>query len=257
MTWVLGSGVPFGYAALISDIRVTWPDGTHKDALQKIYPVGRQMLVGFAGSVRLGFAMVEDMRRAFEASDAGVWFPRAAAWGWWRRGRRIFSSASVELRDLGCSLLLAGASATLNGFIGHISHVVVMRSPQFEPEFPRIGDWVSVGSGADHIYARQLAQYQQDKPADFMVTYGQGEVHMGRGGFAKMLAFTVGTALLKDPMRTVSEVLHVGLAFADRFDVSSVSPIGRELGPNDLAISWETFKTLCDQASLNAASATG
>jgi hypothetical protein len=36
MTWVLGSGVPFGYGALISDVRVTWRDGRHLDRLQKI-----------------------------------------------------------------------------------------------------------------------------------------------------------------------------------------------------------------------------
>src|SRR5688500_10402051 len=38
MTWVLGAGVMWGYGALISDVRVTWPDGRHLDALQKIYP---------------------------------------------------------------------------------------------------------------------------------------------------------------------------------------------------------------------------
>jgi hypothetical protein len=31
MTWILGAAIPFGYGALISDVRVTWSGGGHLD----------------------------------------------------------------------------------------------------------------------------------------------------------------------------------------------------------------------------------
>ena len=41
----------FGYGFGISDVRVTLADGSEVDCLQKIYPIGRHVAAGFAGSV--------------------------------------------------------------------------------------------------------------------------------------------------------------------------------------------------------------
>ena len=61
MTWIVGRSIPFGYSVALSDIRVTL-DGREIDCLQKIYPVGPFIAMGFAGSVPIGFAMIDRMR---------------------------------------------------------------------------------------------------------------------------------------------------------------------------------------------------
>lgn len=65
MTWVIGSGVRWGYGALIADTRVSWPDGTQHDVLQKCHEVAPGLIAGFAGSVEMGFAAIDDMRGFF------------------------------------------------------------------------------------------------------------------------------------------------------------------------------------------------
>src|ERR1019366_6594510 len=59
MTWIVGTVPPFGYSILVSDICVSWADGTERDCLQKIHKVGDDLLCGFAGSVRIGFGLLE------------------------------------------------------------------------------------------------------------------------------------------------------------------------------------------------------
>jgi len=77
MTWVIGGFTIFGYGVMISDICVTWKDGGYKkDCLQKIYPLGNYIFRGFAGSVELGFMMLQDLRNFLklpeeEAKDSG------------------------------------------------------------------------------------------------------------------------------------------------------------------------------------------
>src|SRR6266511_2331168 len=63
MTWIVGRAVPWGCAAALSDIRVTLADRSEVDCLQKIYPVGRFIALGFAGSVAIGFGMVGRLRQ--------------------------------------------------------------------------------------------------------------------------------------------------------------------------------------------------
>lgn len=53
-------GLPtiFGYSGAIADVRVTCADGVEHDCLQKIYRVGSEIAMSFAGSVKIGFSML-------------------------------------------------------------------------------------------------------------------------------------------------------------------------------------------------------
>ena len=53
----------FGYSFGISDVRVTLGDASEVDCLQKAHPIGRHVAAGFAGSVKIGFAMIDELRR--------------------------------------------------------------------------------------------------------------------------------------------------------------------------------------------------
>jgi len=133
MTWVLGSAPPLGYAALIADTRVTFGAQAHHDVLLKVHDVGSRMVAGFAGSVDLGFTMIESMQASFTTSRRSR-DPREAALKWHRLGRYRFAGASEVYRRLGCSILLAGVSAESNGVPGEMrSFCIRMTSPSFTP----------------------------------------------------------------------------------------------------------------------------
>jgi hypothetical protein len=48
-------------AVLVADVQVTFRDGTRRDILQKIHEIGPNLAVGFSGSVRFGFEIVDDL----------------------------------------------------------------------------------------------------------------------------------------------------------------------------------------------------
>ncbi len=76
MTWIVGTPALFGYGFGISDVRVTFGDDTEVDCLQKIHPVGQWIAAGFAGSVQIGFAMVNELRRFLRVESKDIaWDP--------------------------------------------------------------------------------------------------------------------------------------------------------------------------------------
>ena len=114
MTWIVGTTGIFGYGIGLSDIRVTLGDGSERDCLQKIYKVGNFIAAGFAGSVAIGFAMVDRLTELLASDDpAGAWDPVAIA-DWWpqdARGRSSSRFAQSE-RDLQSHVILIGAHPT-------------------------------------------------------------------------------------------------------------------------------------------------
>ncbi len=68
MTWVIGMAGHFIGGVLLSDIRVTFKGQPARDLIRKIHQVGPNVVIGFAGSVRLGFSLVEDLR-AYAGTD--------------------------------------------------------------------------------------------------------------------------------------------------------------------------------------------
>jgi hypothetical protein len=62
MTWALGLPTIFGYSGAIADVRVTCSDSTEHDCLQKIYRVGPEVAMSFAGSVKIGFSMLHHVQ---------------------------------------------------------------------------------------------------------------------------------------------------------------------------------------------------
>ena len=257
MTWILGSASPFGYGALISDTCVTFPDGSQHEMLQKVHPVGRMLVAGFAGSVRIGYHMLWDMSLAFVLETDEIWYPRIAAWQWHRRGRRLFAQAQLEERRLHCSLLLVGATAELNGPFNR-AYCIRMRSPDFLPEFVRHAHWVSIGNGAAHEYARTLAQNARVH----FETHGPMEVG-SQFGSAFSTATIVGVALQRAPIRGVGEALQVAIASADTChvrDLRTSLPSRDGAVPRtievDVARSWLEFRDRCSQLGHATACAT-
>jgi len=66
------------YAITVSDIQITLADGRTFDLVRKAYPVGPNIVGGFAGSAYLGFELLRSVA-GFLQPPAGV-DPRGRAW---------------------------------------------------------------------------------------------------------------------------------------------------------------------------------
>ena len=103
MTWIVGRALPWGYTVAVSDIRVTFDNGSEVDCLQKIYEVGPFIALGFAGSVRIGFRMVERLRQLLGGLKPGqTWKPDVVAELWPEEARKVFARFSKRQQDLQC-----------------------------------------------------------------------------------------------------------------------------------------------------------
>jgi hypothetical protein len=113
MTCVIGATSIFGYGAMMSDVRVTFSDGSERDLAQKAYPVGRFIVAGFAGSVQIGFQMLESLTKCLVPPDAarpGAWHPEWVAEHWKPVASKVFASAPPAEQALRCQILLVGVS---------------------------------------------------------------------------------------------------------------------------------------------------
>jgi hypothetical protein len=123
MTWIVGTVSLFGHSILISDIRVTIGK-TEIDCLQKIAPLGKGFICGFAGSVRIGFAIrnvlaaqLPKKRHLPLSLLADDWIPSLA--------RSVFEVHDAAERNLGCQLLIGAIhpTETLGAWPGHRAFV--------------------------------------------------------------------------------------------------------------------------------------
>jgi hypothetical protein len=153
MTWVFGTATDFfGTAICVSDIQVTMADGETIDCLQKMYPVARNVVAGFAGDVQLGFAMLEDLARLLReerpAPETMSEFSRIA--------KARFAGALAHQREGRSELLIAYVVPDERMVYGGRPVVCRLRCPDFNfEEIPR-GTWGSIGSGTD------IPAYQQE-----------------------------------------------------------------------------------------------
>ena len=165
MTWVIGSTSPFGYSALVSDIQVRLADGSHLDVLQKVYLVGPTIGLGFAGSIKIAFDLINDLmpRLALtpEQASSSAWDPVKVARWWMPEATRIFREAPPAEAKLGCHILLVGTSPTVDLGTGPFAarpYVIRLVAPDFHPRIIRPGfhAWhIGTGSRVD-VYKRHI-----------------------------------------------------------------------------------------------------
>ena len=258
MTWVLGAGMPFGYGALISDVRVSWPGGQYLDCLQKIHLVGNGILMGFAGSVDVGFFMLEAMRRQWGADPGELYPVKFMAWHWHRWARWAYQHlVNPRFHRLGCELAIAGVSNKRCG-LGACAHAVTMRAPDFEPTFVPPATWGSVGSGTEHETARHYAD-----EAAFMNVFAHGEVGSPDGA-ATFVAHSVANSLEQAPMADVSPIVQVGIVRPTAHEFKMLErehrgafTIARERAPEprELVEGWRSFRATASAAGLDATAA--
>lgn len=264
MTWVIGAASPLGHGIVVSDIRVTF-NGKPMDMLQKAYPVGNFMVAGFAGSVSIGFSLLDSLVRAIalppEVEKIHIWDdPACIAREWAPRAKAIFDSAPPQEKVLGSQLLLVGISPTENTGAPEFPKVYIVRfsDPDFEPGFMGKGmDVCNIGSGARVDYYKQAM-----KPFLNNRSYAwQAEVD-GFGMWAQSIANSMSTVIADHPSKGISEHLNIlvfrlGKIIVFNTDKTIYPPDGLpiEIKMPKIARSYAEFEKMARQKGIDAACA--
>ena len=216
MTWVVGSAgvwAPF----IAGDIRVTWTlrDGTSigRDCLQKIHPVSENILGGFAGSVSLGFRILDAIAARTDAKPslrriAYLWLPRLM--------RKCFNSAAPNERAMGSHFIFVGYHPELEFMPGlPQTQAFRFRSPRFEPDFVHGDKCLGIGSG-------DLVETLRCSAEDANARFSPLRMNARTPGLhGQLMANHFQELLRKQPTRGVSEWFVFG----------TVTPQGRLLRP--------------------------
>ena len=254
MTWVIGTPSSMGYGIAISDVRVTFPDGTTHDCLQKIYPVGRFITAGFAGSVAFGFWAIGNLQQQLGRAEPGhAWVPGWVAFKWFRLARRVFGISPPHVKAKGAAIMLVGVSPTVDvGIPGWArATVAIMQAPDFFPRILRLQEVGAIGSGSGvELYIRELEQLQRN-PYEIW----QAEVGMP-GGFGRIVLHNIQQTILQNPSTGISHHLHLCLVRRGEItliksDHSVVPPNGPEIEVRmpRVATTWAEFKEMCSETS--------
>jgi hypothetical protein len=230
MTWIVGRTLPFGYAAAVSDIRVTTPNG-YKDCLQKVYEVGPFMALGFAGSALIGFRMVETLQNLLAVAQPDeAWEPEVVAQWWPEDAKEVFEQYAQVVDDPVCEMMLLSAHPTQDTGNPNWPRCYVhrFRSPYFEPElaepdgvFPGGSKAVAIGCGDESSRYCEVLDHATDYNPGTHGSVMQGE-------FTSRLLFEVRSTVVNYPTPDVSPFLQ--LCTVNRLYVRIIDANGKRYG---------------------------
>jgi len=248
MTWVIGAISLFGYGVVVSDVQVSWKGSDRElPILQKAHFVGHTIVAGFAGSVRIGFRLIESLSAGMtRAGPNEAWHPWWVAKHWPAEARRIFESSESLEKHLGSDILLVGISPTEQR--QHVPKVYLIRmsSPSFQPTFftkPLSMCSIGSGTGATHYMAELATALDLHSPIILL--------EQAPGGWGAGIARAMDRAISQQPMKGVSEHLQIHIARRDGVthgnnDQRTIDSAGnetlRKMPP--LAASWSAFENL-------------
>jgi hypothetical protein len=250
MTWVFGSPTWLGSSVCLADIQVTVGDDTF-DCLRKLYGLDQNVVAGFAGNVKTGFAMLASLQRFIDDTKPSAsapadiqaifdHFPDAA--------RDLFASLADYGRQGGSAVLVAGAEPAANHVYGSRSRAARFLSPEFSAQEIPHQAWASIGSGAEiPEYQAELEKVTGDESLP-LITMEAGRP----GGHAHTMAIAVMQSVGDLPsVRGISKHFHVGVVFAGGWEFTSSN---RDFFPPDgppqqirmppVAESWRALERL-------------
>jgi hypothetical protein len=263
MTWVVGGSSLFGYGVMVSDVRVSWDDGTEADLLRKAYRVGPFLLAGFAGSVNIGFQLIGSLQNFLAPPDnsSSAWKPEWVAEHWHSEAAQIFANAPPEEQAAHSQLLIVGVSPDENLGTSEFPRVYLIKleAPDFRPKyFPEGMSVCHIGSGSDvAAYEQAVAEFfDMHSPALQAATAGPA-------AWAQMLGNSIGRLVQDDPHDGISPHVHIQICSRGEFNagdnnVTRVYPDGRriEFRMPQVASTQTEFVALCKSMGKAAATAT-
>jgi hypothetical protein len=255
MTWVVGRAGPFGYGVAVSDVRVTFPDGSERDCLQKIHKIGPDLAVGFAGSVAIGLEIVRQLtvalgrltaERALDPSSVAKDLPLGT--------RQLFAMFPADVRRLGCELLLLGPHPQESDGAAPWPKCYLYRfqSPKFDPIPARADEIVSIGSGSGvQPYADALKRLA----GDFEMLKLES---LWRGGAGLGLMEAISAVINKHPVSGISRHVHLCLVGPGRVLLGNNDRTRQERPQHNfimppVARTWDEYVGLASGGKVSAA----
>lgn len=266
MTWAIGACNQLGgYAALVSDIQVEFRDGCTRDMLRKAYPVGPHIVAAFAGSVVIGFSLLQNLidhlQPPEDAPENGCWQPNVVAAHWAPIAKKNFELFSETEKKLGAQVLLVGPHPTENGIAGRaIPYICKLSAPSFKPEFRRNGaSALGIGRGQNVPYYTEAVADALDVRNGLLEAGEVGRI----GGWAQLFAIAINHALQRHPVAGISEHVHFHIAMRGEIhfgnsDRRLLPPEGPpiEIRMPTVAQSYEEFCAMAQHLGADAAGAT-
>ena len=262
MTWIVGVSSLFGYGAIFSDVQVTFGDGTTKDILQKAYSVGPYIGAGFAGSVLIGFNLLQSLANFLYLPDGAensvAWDPLWVSNNWGPLAKKIFDSAPLVERKLGSRILIVGASPDQSIALGPKIYISRFSSPEFIPGIMAQPQKIcSIGSGAG------VAVYKHSIKPLFRLTSGILKAEIGQSnGWARAMGFSISHTLAEHPRDGISKYIHTvivrrGSIVVENNDEKIHYPDGSimEVRMPPVAQNYEDFLNLAKLSSNDASGA--
>jgi hypothetical protein len=174
MTWVIGAGSFLGHGIMISDIRISFSDGTEADLLRKAYTVAPYIIAGFAGSVRIGMELIDSLIVACRGTPKGTYFPpEEIATGWQPHAAEIFAKSDEAEKKCQSHILLVGLTPQSRANQPPIPNVslITLKSPDFVPS---VVAYAEAASQVSHIGSGAHLQLYKDLANEFFGVGGYG-----------------------------------------------------------------------------------
>lgn len=251
MTWIVGTLTPFGLGIVASDIRVTFTDGREVDCLQKIHPVGGGLLAGFAGSVRIGFALLQALaNESAHLTSTKAWNLTVISNTWWPRlARHVYSSASKSERDLSSKIILAGSHPNKDEGPFPRIELFEFSAPDFQPK-KAIGI-ASIGCGARSVGCMTVVEnaFAKMNP-EFLMLF-----QAGHEAVAAAVDLTLQDAIRENPVHGVSPLFQVGIVSRRLCRFVQRENFLKEDGTHaqfpELARDYDSMLRLCEKNDFN------
>jgi hypothetical protein len=207
MTWIVGMPTMWGYSIGISDVRVTLADGSEYDCLQKIYPIAQSIALGFAGSVRIGFKMINVMKDWLHNEEPNhAWIPLETADLWPEIARAVFAAAPSTEQAGQCALIMLSADPTVVTGLGPQTYVHIFKSPDFIPIRVRTHRVSGIGSGS---FIDEYKQYLEEISDNHERNFSLMKMEAGMpGGMGGILGFDLTNMIKRTNPSGISSHLH-------------------------------------------------
>lgn len=270
MTWVIGASSLFGYGVMISDVRITFADGSEADILRKAYVVGPYMLAGFAGSVRIGMSLIDHLQRCLintveemgetPEGHAFAFNPDAVIEDWAPDAAKIFQEMPEEERNLGAQIIIVGVDSRVQPQEFPRVHIAKLSWPDFRPQFSsQRWDVQHIGSGSG------IEPFVQAIGENFKIDASSLNAEMGGpDGWASMLGHNVGMLVQKYPVAGIGAHVNIDVCRLGDFshgvnDRRTFHHDGtiEEFKMPIIAHNYEDFLKLCNQRGKSAVGAVG
>jgi len=172
-----------------------------------VYAVAPNIAAGFAGSVRIGFAMVDLLRQCLRLPKPGFgWDPAFVAENFPTLARKVFCEAEPREQDAGCQILLFSVHPNKNNGDAPwaMSFVHKFESPGFEATLSGPTDVLDIGCGRDVGPYADVLREINEAPNEIDLSEG-----LGPGGSVSGLLLYIETVMEGTPAAGISPHLHI------------------------------------------------